>query len=134
MLGREHLHGSEPVEQPIPGLVDDAHTALAQFAQDLVAGNLGVAGSDGIPRPARLDGLVDGELHAELRRQLWKALEVIIEAGGFARLFAEEDFVVDQIEDGRPLRARSRDAASDSFPPGRVRPDPSGRAGRPGGG
>ncbi len=32
----DHLQGDEPVQPAVPGLVDDAHAAAAQLAEDLV--------------------------------------------------------------------------------------------------
>ena len=39
--GQDHLERDQPVEADLPGLVDDAHAAAPQFAQDLVAGRSG---------------------------------------------------------------------------------------------
>ena len=35
--GQDHLEGDEAVRADLPGLVDDAHAAAAQLAQDLIA-------------------------------------------------------------------------------------------------
>ena len=35
--GQDHLEGDEAVEADLPGLVDDAHAAAAELAEDLVA-------------------------------------------------------------------------------------------------
>ena len=34
--GQDHLDGHQPVQALLPGLVDDAHAAAAEFRQDLV--------------------------------------------------------------------------------------------------
>ena len=47
LAGQDHLEGDEAVEPDLPGLVDDAHAAAAQLAEDLVAGDLG----EGMPAP-----------------------------------------------------------------------------------
>ena len=39
------LRATSAVQGELPRLVDDAHAAPAQFAQDLIAGNLGLEGS-----------------------------------------------------------------------------------------
>ena len=39
--GQDHLQGAGAVEPDLAGLVDDAHAAAAQLAQDLVAGDGG---------------------------------------------------------------------------------------------
>ena len=39
--GQDHLQGAGAVQADLPGLVDDAHAAAAQLAQDLVAGDGG---------------------------------------------------------------------------------------------
>ena len=41
VAGQDHLQGDEAVEPDLAGLVDDAHAAAAQLAEDLVAGDLG---------------------------------------------------------------------------------------------
>src|SRR5262249_24411118 len=38
--GVDHLQGDDPAGADLPGLVDDPHAALAEDAEDLVAGNL----------------------------------------------------------------------------------------------
>ena len=36
--GQDHLQGDQAVQAELPGLVDDAHAAPAELAEDLVAG------------------------------------------------------------------------------------------------
>ena len=50
--GQDHLQGHDPVQLQVPRLVDDAHAAPAQLAQDLVAGDGRRAGR-GRLRPGR---------------------------------------------------------------------------------
>ena len=38
---QDHLQGDDPVQLHLPGLVDHAHAAAAQLAEDLVAGHDG---------------------------------------------------------------------------------------------
>ena len=38
--GQDHLQGHEAVELALPGLVDDAHTAAAQFLQQFVVADV----------------------------------------------------------------------------------------------
>ena len=45
--GQDHLEGDDAVEPELAGLVDDAHAAAAQLAQDLVAGDATAAEGGG---------------------------------------------------------------------------------------
>ena len=64
--GQDHLQGTGAVQPDLPGLVDDAHAAAAQLAQDLVAGDdrrgavgrggRGLAGVRRLPDPRRGNG------------------------------------------------------------------------------
>jgi hypothetical protein len=40
VAGQDHLQRHQAAQADLTGLVDDAHAAAAQLAQDLVAGNL----------------------------------------------------------------------------------------------
>ena len=39
--GQDHLEGDEPIEPALPSLVDDAHAAPAQLAEDFVTRDQG---------------------------------------------------------------------------------------------
>ena len=40
LAGQDHLQGDDAVERDLPGLVDDAHAAAAELAEDFVAGDI----------------------------------------------------------------------------------------------
>jgi hypothetical protein len=48
--GQDHLEGDQAVQAEVPGLVDDAHAAPAQFPEELVAGDDGAVGGGRLGR------------------------------------------------------------------------------------
>ena len=54
VAGQDHLQGDDAVERELPGLVDDAHAAAAQLAQDFVAGHKDGGPDSGGGQVARL--------------------------------------------------------------------------------
>ena len=49
LAGQDHLERDQAIEAELPGLVDDAHAAAAQLAEDFIAGDVG-AGSSRLSR------------------------------------------------------------------------------------
>ena len=62
--GQDHLQGDGAVEPDLAGLVDDAHAAAAQLAQDLVAGERGVGTPGGGRRRVAIRRRGDGRLES----------------------------------------------------------------------
>ena len=62
-----------------------------------------------VERPAGPQSLVDLELGAERLGVDGEALEILVELRGFAILFAEDDLVVDQVEQVRASTRGERD-------------------------
>ena len=89
VAGQDHLQGDEAVEPDLAGLVDDAHAAAAQLAEDLVAGDAPGgpprsrwAGQFGVSLPATLPVIVArATCSGSSARYLGKRREVFVEWG-----------------------------------------------------
>ena len=71
LAGQDHLQGDGAVESDLAGLVDDAHAAAAEFAQDLVARECRVVtqgGSRGCVAIRRHDKVGRRDVAGEIRR------------------------------------------------------------------
>ncbi len=104
--GAQHLQGHRAPQTEVACLVNDAHAAAAQFAQDLVAGHVvgerlrqrrlpnGLClGSGGIIQ----QGAVQQELILDSLRQLRKAEGILGRSRSISHGFAHKDLIVDQI-------------------------------------
>jgi hypothetical protein len=130
--GTQDLQRHHPVQGELPGTVDGAHAALADLLQDLVTRDHRPAprrGRDrhrlgGVGRRQRRSGvegragsqrLIDLELHPQLLGQVGEALLVLGQRRRLAPLLAEEELLVDQIEDGLGIGRRVRQLLQQGF-------------------
>jgi hypothetical protein len=106
---QDHLQGDGALQRRLPRLVDDAHAAATQFPQHLeprhrgpvrgASADRGSSGEDGAVKPAGVDGAVHLELQRQLRGVLREAAPVLLQLRGLARLLAQQDLVVDEVEE-----------------------------------
>ena len=107
--GPEHFQGRQPVQADAPRLVDHAHGAGTDLAQDLVARHHRRRRRGGRRPPAHRGVLPAGQAHhrfvdLEMRPKLVGepgiAAHVLLDARRLTEPDAEQDFVVDQVEGG----------------------------------
>jgi hypothetical protein len=119
---KDHFQGDDAVEALLPGLVDDAPAAPAQFLQDLVARrhrcgrrrwigwteSLVRQGHCAEVQVAALDGLFHGELNGERFGQVGEPSVVFAWGRRFAEFLTQQHLVQDQVQNRLAVASQGR--------------------------